>query len=503
MQAEVESLENNNTWTLVDRPKDKNVLPGKWVYKVKYGADGQVDKYKARYVAKGFAQVEGLDFFETYAPTCKPETFRTLLAVATQKNLHLGQMDVKSAYLHSAIDEEIYLEQPQGFVKRGENEQTLVCKLNKSIYGLKQAAKNWYESLANLLIANGFQRSHNDYCLFVRKEEDGTFSYILLWVDDIIIAGEHNVVDTIKSLLEENFKMDDRGELHWFLGMRIIKSEDKITVDQKKYIENLLKQFNMSDCKPKATPAEVNLKLVKNNGEHQLVDTKLYRSLVGSVLYIGKQTRPDILNVVNQLSRFFEKPDITHWKAAKHVLRYLKGTISLRLTFVSNSSMNLIGDTDADWSGDLDDRKSTTGYYFKFEGNGAAISWEVKKQATVALSSTEAEYQAMGAAVQEAIYLRALMKDFGYPMKDPTYIGEDNQSCIKMCHNPVMHKRSKHIDTKFHFIRERVKSKEVGIHYIPTEDMAADILTKSLPRVKVEKHRYVLLGELKNETDSP
>ena len=310
-----------------------------------------------------------------------------------------------------------------------------------------------YESLANLLIKNGFQRSRNDYCLFVRKEEDGTFSYILLWVDDIIIAGEHNVVDAIKSLLEKSFKMDDRGELHWFVGMRILRSEDKITVDQEKYIENFLEQFNMANCKPKATPGEVNSKLVKNNGEHQLVNTKLYRSLVGSLLYIGKQTRPDILNVVNQLSRFFEKPDTNHWKAAKDVLRYLKGTINLRLTFIKNSSMKLVGDADADWSGDLDDRKSTTGYYFKFQGNGAAISWGVKKQSTAALSSTEAEYQAMAAAVQEAIYLRSLMKDFGYPMKEPTQIGEDNQSCIKMCHNPVMHKRSKHIETKLRFIR--------------------------------------------------
>ena len=180
----------------------------------------------------------------------------------------------------------------------------------------------------------------------------------------------------------------------------------------------------------------------------------MIRSLVGSLLYIGKQTRPDILNVVNQLSRFFEKPNTTHWQAAKHVLRYLKGTINLRLTFVRNSSVKLVGDADADWSADVDDRKSTTGYYFKFQGNGAAISWEVKKQATVALSSTEAT-ATMAAAVQEAIYLRSLMEDFGYPMKEPTYIGEDNQSCIKMCHNPVMHKRSKHIDTKLHFIRER------------------------------------------------
>ena len=496
MQTEYNSLMDNNTWTLVNEPEDQQVLPGKWVYKVKYGADGQVDKLKARYVAKGYAQVEGLDFFDTYAPTCKPETFRILLATAAQKDLQLGQMDVKSAYLHSNIEEEIYLEQPQGFVKKANSGQKLVCKLNKSIYGLKQAAKNWYEALTSLLLKEGFKRSRNDYCLFVRKEEDETFSYVLVWVDDIVVAGAtEEAVNEIKSMLNENFKMDDRGALNWFLGMQILRSHDKITVDQKKYIETVLQQFNMSDCKAVATPGEVNLKLVKSDDEEQkLVDPKLYRSLVGSLLFIGKQTRPDILHIVNQLSRFLDKPNESHWKAAKHVLRYLKGTIDLRLTFLKNSNSDIIGDSDADWSGDLNDRKSTTGYYFKFEGNGGAISWEVKKQATVALSSAEAEYQAMAAAVQEAIYLRALLEDFGLPMKKPIDIGEDNQSCIKMCHNPVMHKRSKHIDTKLHFIRERVENKEVKIHYVPTEEMTADILTKSLPRVKVQKHRTVLLG---------
>ena len=496
MQAEYDSLLDNNTWILVNEPEDQQVLPGNLLplFKVKYGANGQVDKFKARYVAKGYAQIEGVDFFDTYAPTCKPETFRILLATATQKDLQLGQMDVKSAYLHSNIEEEIYLEQPQGFVKKANSGQKLVCKLNKSIYGLKQAAKNWYEALTSLLLKKGFKRSRNDYCLFVRKE-DGTFSYVLVWVDDIVVAGAtEEAVNEIKSILNETFKMDDRGVLNWFLGMQILRSNDKITVDQKKYIETVLQEFNMNECKAVATPGEVNLKLVKSNEEKKLVDPKLYRSLVGSLLFIGKQTRPDILHVVNQLSRFLDKPDESHWKAAKHVMRYLKGTIDLRLTFLKNSNLDIIGDSDADWSGDLNDRKSTTGYYFKFEGSGGAISWEVKKQATVALSTVEAEYQAMAAVVQEAIYLRALLEDFGFPMKKAIDIGEDNQSCIKMCHNPVMHKRSKHIDTKLHFIRERVENKEVRIHYVPTEEMTADILTKSLPRVKVERHRTILLG---------
>ena len=392
MQAEYESLMDNNTWTLVDEPEDQQVLPGKWVYKVKYRANGQVDKLKARYVAKGYAQIEGIDFFGTYAPTCKPETFRILLATAARKDLYLGQMDVKSAYLHSKIEEEIYLEQPDGFVKKANSGQKLVCKLNKSIYGLKQAAKNWYEALTSLLLKKGFKRSCNDYCLFVRKEENGTFSYVIVWVDDIVVAGAtEEAVNEIKSMLNENFKMDD---LNWFLGMQILRSHDKITVDQTKYIETVLQEFNMSDCKAVATPGEVNLKLVKSNEGKKLVDPKRYRSLVGSLLFIGKQTRPDILNIVNQLSRFLDKPDESHWKAAKRVLRYLKGTTDLRLTFLKNSSCDIVGDSYADWSGDLNDRKSTTGYYFKFEGNGGAISWEVKKQATVALSTAEAEYQA-------------------------------------------------------------------------------------------------------------
>ena len=227
---------------------------------------------------------KALIFFDTYAPTCKPETFRILLATATQKDLQLGQMDVKSAYLHSNI-EEIYLEQPPGFVKKANSRQKLVCKLNKSIYGLKQAAKNWYEALTSLLLKEGFKRSRNDYCLFVRKEEDGTFSYVLVWVDDIVVAGAtEEAVNEIKSMLNENFKMDDRGALNWFLGMQILRSHDKITVDQTKYIETVLQQFNMSDCKAVATPGEVNLKLVKSDDEEQkLVDPKLYRSLVGSL----------------------------------------------------------------------------------------------------------------------------------------------------------------------------------------------------------------------------
>ena len=221
MSDEVVALKANETWTLVDRPPKRNVIPGKWVFKVKLAADGSLDKYKARYVAKGFKQLEGLEYHETFAPTCKPETLRLILALAPQRGVHLHQMDVKSAYLHSTIEEEVYLEQPEGF-QEGRNK---VCRLNKSIYGLKQAARNWYDSLAIFLKELGFTRSVNDYCLFVRAEEDQSYTHVLTWVDDIILSCPSNSVsEELRSAFCAKFKMDDRGELSWFLGIRVLRT---------------------------------------------------------------------------------------------------------------------------------------------------------------------------------------------------------------------------------------------------------------------------------------
>ena len=248
----------------------------------------------------------------------------------------------------------------------------------------------------------------------------------------------------------------------------------------------------MTDCKAIRTPADVGVKLATEDSE--VVEQRQYRALVGALMHIGKYTRPDILNAVNILSRFLDKPSGSQWVAGKHVLRYLKGTAHLKLRYYKSSSEQLVGEADADWNGDISDRRSTTGYYFKLSGTGGAISWAVKKQQTVALSSCEAEYQSMAAAVQEALYLRQLLRDLGVPADGPTPIGEDNQSCIRMCENPVLSKRTKHVDTKYHFIRERVADGTVDIYYVPTAEMAADLLTKPLAWVKVHKHRATLLG---------
>ena len=259
----LKSPSDNDTWTLVERPKDKNVIPGKWVYKVKTKADGSLEKYKARYVAKGFKQIEGTDYSETFAPTSKPETFRLILSLAARENFILRQMDVKSAYLHPEIKEEIYLEKPSGFEKIDPTGKKLVCRLNKSIYGLKQAAENWYEELANLLIQQNFVRSKNDYCLS-SKNEKGKKLIVLSWVDDLVIAGSSlEAIEELKKTLETKFKMGDRGKLEWFLGMQINEDSEKITLDQQTHIESILEKFSMQDSNPSKTPSENNLKLVK------------------------------------------------------------------------------------------------------------------------------------------------------------------------------------------------------------------------------------------------
>ena len=253
-------------------------------------------------------------------------------------------------------------------------------------------------------------------------------------------------------------------------------------------------RFQMDQLKPSRTPVDLNLKLQTAQNGYEDVDQRIYRSLVGSLLYLTKQTRQDIMFRVNILSRHMNAPSNQHWMCGKRLLRYLQGSKGLKLTYTKEASCDLVGESDADWSGDVNDRKSRTGYYFKLNGCGAALSWGVKKQATVALSSTEAEYQGMAAAVQAALYREQLLEDFGIQQKHPIAIGEDNQSCIKLCQNPVMDKRSKDIGTKFHVIRDKTEDGTTSIHYVPTDKMAADIFTKFLPVSKVGTFRSALMG---------
>ena len=255
----------------------------------------------------------------------------------------MHQFDVKTAFLHSPIEDEVYLEQPQEFVKRGSDGEKLVCRLNKSIYGLKQAANNWYKELANFLLRQGFTRSRNDHCLFARSEAEN-HTFILVWVDDIIVASRSmTVVSDVKKALEATFHMEERGTLHWFLGLRIKREECKVTVDPERYLKTMLERFQMDQCKPSRTPADLNLKLQKAQNGDEEVDQRIYRSLVGSLLYLANQTRPDIMFTVNILSRHINAPTNQHWMCAKRLLRYFQVSKSLKLTYTKETSYDLVG----------------------------------------------------------------------------------------------------------------------------------------------------------------
>ena len=478
MDSEIASLEENNTWKVEQLPPGRKEIKGKWVFTTKCDENGKIEKYKARYVAKGCSQVPGLEFNETYCPTTRLTSIRLLLQTAIQKNMKVHQMDVKSAFLHAPIDTDIYLEMPEGY-ERFDDGRKLTCHLQKSIYGLKQSGRNWHELLTTYLNTLDFKQSENDPCLFIKSNNEKSF--ILIWVDDILIAtNEEKNIDLIKRNLKDNFKMDDRGELNWFLGMKFTREDSTYKINQSAYIDKILHKFNMSECNSSPTPAIEGLQLQTLQDKATDFD---YRGLVGSLLYLMLGTRPDIAWIVNRLSQHLNNPGQEHVNAAKHVLRYLKGTRDLGLGFTKFNIHTLTGYTDSDWASNTEDRKSTSGYLFKTTG---PISWKTKRQPTVALSSTEAEYISLAEAIKEMIYLKRMIIDFDIQIEQ-TNIYCDNRGAIALSENPINHQRTKHIDIRYHFIRDYIKQNNCSLYHINSSDNLADALTKPLGKLKFKR----------------
>lgn len=395
-------------------------------------------------------------------------------------------MDVKSAFLNGELAEEVYMDQPQGFEAKGK--ETMVCKLKKALYGLKQAPRAWYSRIDDYFAKEHFVKSHSDCNLYV-KEEDGNIVLIVLYVDDLLITGNNGkLIEQVKTHLSNEFDMKDLGLVHYCLGLEVWKKRHSVFISQAKYACEVLKRFNMQDCKPVSTPIDTSNKPSRDDGT-PFVDMTLYRQLVGSLIYLTT-SRPDISYAVGVVSQYMSSPTEAHWKAAKRVLRYVKGTTNYGILYTDEGGLQLEGFTDSDWAGDRDDRKSTTGYAFSL-GSGA-ISWCSKKQPTVTLSSTEAEYRAAAKATCEAIWLRRLLGDVQITQVDPTVIYCDSQSCIQLAKNPVYHARTKHIEVDQHFLREKIQSGEIQLTYCDTNDQAADIFTKALSKDKFEKFRSML-----------
>jgi hypothetical protein len=488
MQEEYGSLMANGTWELVPLPKDRKSVGCKWVFRTKRDASGHIVRHKARLVAKGYSQVEGVDFNETFAPVAKFTTIRCILAIGAAMDLEIHQMDVKTAFLNGELEEDIYMDQPQGFVQDGKED--LVCKLKKSLYGLKQSPRAWYQRIDMFFTHEGFSRSQADHSLYIKRTGEYLL-IVIIYVDDLIIlASNGNILKWLKSRLENEFEMSDLGELHYCLGVEFERdrANHTITMSQSKYIEEVLKRFNMEECKPIGTPLDVNSKLLKlTEEEFQGIQEEMqgipYKAAVGSLMYAMVGTRPDLAFPVSMVSQFMSRAGPSHWMAVKRIMRYLKGTMDLKLC-LGGKEVSLRGYCDADWGGDANERRSTTGYVF-FVGVGA-ISWNCKRQPTIALSTTEAEYMATSQCTKEAIWLRKLMADVGLVQDGATIIMCDNQGCIALAKNPTHHSRTKHIDIQHHFIREKLESGEIGLKYCPTQDMVADVLTKALAK---ERHQ--------------
>lgn len=479
VQDEYNSFIKNKCWTLVDSPAGHKPVKCKWVFSKKRGLNGELLKYKARLVAKGYTQKYGVDYHETFSPVVRYSTIRILLALAAQYDMIVEHLDVKTAFLNGDLEELVYMEQPVGFVMKGHENK--VYKLNKAIYGLKQSAKVWYKKINDVLTQKlQFKRLSSEPCVYIYNHDD-EFMIISLYVDDIMLFSVKTSKqrDVTKKKLMEEFDMNDLGTAHHILGMKIEKTADgRFTLDQSSYIKKILDKFNMSDCKASKTPLEVGIKLEKEDSAKCNFD---YRSLIGYLMYLSVCSRPDISHSVSYLSQFNNCYGESHCKAAKRILRYLKGTVEYCLVF-QKRDMNIVGFTDADWGANQLDRRSYTGYLFRL-GN-SIVSWESRKQRTVALSSTEAEYMAISDSCKEAMFLKSfILECTGIICK--VLLFNDNQSAQKLSSNSVFHARSKHIDIRHHFVRDLVTKKQVNLEYVCTDDMLADVLTKPLT---AEKH---------------
>ena len=474
---EMDSIMSNNTWILVDLPAGSKPISNKWVFRRKYNTDGSIQTFKARLVAKGFKQKQGIDYFDTYAPVARLTSIRVLMAIASIHHLYVHQMDVKTAFLNGNLDEEIYMEQPEGFVLPGNEKK--VCKLIKSLYGLKQAPKQWYEKFDSVILSHGFKHNNADKCIYSKFVDD--FGVIIcLYVDDLLIFGTnmHGVNDT-KKYLTSQFKMKDLGEVDTILGIKVKKNSGGYSLCQSHYIEKVLLKFKHLKFKEANTPFDSSIKLLENSG--RAVAQLEYASAIGSLMYAMHCTRADIAFVVCKMSRYTSNPSIEHWKAIGRILGYLKRTINLGL-FYNDYLAVLEGYSDASWITSASDNKSTSGWIFTI--GGGAVSWASKKQTCITHSTMESEFIALVAAGKEAEWLRNLLFDIQlWPQPMPSIsLYCDSEATLSRAYNKVYNGKSRHISLRHEYVRQLITDGVINVVYVRTNKNLADPLTKGLAR---------------------
>ena len=489
IQVELDQLQNMGTWQLIHCPSNAVPIANKWVLKRKYNKSGELLKYKARLVAKGCAQRPGFDYTDTFSPVVRLETIRTILSLVPSENLKIQQMDVKGAYLNGILKENVYMRQPDGF----DDGSGRVCWLRKTLYGLKQSGREWNKELDRRLKDKGFNNLLSDPCAYIRRDGN-SLEIITVWVDDLLLfAMTNHIMNILKEELNSIFELTDLGEPSKIVGIEICQRANSLTISQPQYVEAMLQKYGMEDANPVRILLDLNIKLEPNNEKGEQNRSNDYASLIGSLQYLANATRPDIAYAVNRLATYTANPGFKHYGAAKRVLRYVKGTKNYGITYHAQSTRhvgpldsNLVyGFSDAAFA-NADDNRSISGYVFL--SNGGAITWGSRKQTSIALSSTEAEYVALSEASREAMWLRHLYGELGFIQKEPILLLGDNDGSIVMAKNPEYHKHTKHIDLRWHWVRELVNDGMITIVDCRDPQQTADILTKQLPWPKYVRH---------------
>ena len=459
----------------------------KWLYKTKLNEKGEIDKHKARLVALGYAQKHKIDYTEVFAPVARWDTIRMVLALAANKGWYVYQLDVKSAFLHGELEEDVYVEQPKGYVKK--EEERKVLKLKKALYGLKQAPRAWYSRIENYFLQEGFEKCQSEHTLFTKTEKERKLLIVSIYVDDLIFTGNDGLlIEEFKASMKREFDMTDLGRMKYFLGVEVIQTHEGIFISQRKYAHEILKKFGMECSNATKTPMVPGFKLTKDEGGTK-VDSTQYKQMIGSLMYLTV-SRPDLMYVMSLVSRYMDKPTELHMVVVKRILRYLRGTTELGIGYLKGVRVDgVVAYSDSDYAGDLDDRRSTSGYVFMM-GSGA-VSWSSKKQAVVTLSTTEAEFISAAACACQVIWVQRVLKHLGWE-QECCVIYCDNCSTIKLSKNPVMHGRSKHIAIRYHFLRDLSKDGAVKLKYCATQDQIADIMTKPLKLDSYMKLRELL-----------
>ena len=485
MDSEFNSLMENRTWVLVPRPSNANIVTGKWVYAIKKDESGKIIRYKSRWVARGFTQVKGLDYHEVFAPTVRSTSIRIILSIICTRGMVAMQYDVETAFLNGIIKEDIFMEQPTGY-ERGLN---MVCKLKKSIYGLKQSGREWNTVITSFFKERNFRVSDVDTCLFFRRKE-GKLTIVSIYVDDLIIAADKNQdIDDLVLDLKAKFKIKELGSLNFYLGIKIKRNDTVMQLSQDAYKMKILKKFEKYRYGKGRAP--ISKVLEKNKAEKRRQEDYPFQQILGSLMYLSTSTRPDITFAISFLSRRMKNPVEFDEKMLSGVLKYLEEIGDLELNYkrmndLEADEVQISLYTDSDWGGDKEDCASTSGYLCFVNGN--LISWRPKKQDRVAMSSTEAEYISLFHGVQEAIWVKQLLEGLNFKIKDnhvKVYV--DNKGAISLAENAVYSPRTKHVDLKYHFTRQAVARGDIKIEYVNTDNMVADGLTKAIGGQRLEK----------------